>query len=93
MNIERSATVLLTVLVSSVSIQSTNAQQSQLEAALGDLYGYCLFDGVEDNPFSQAASLARRALAPGISNFIEANLASIPLSPPNLEASASSKAA
>lgn len=60
-------------------------QNSGLEAALGDLYGICLFENVANNPFSQAATLARQALAPGISNFLESSLAAIPLTPPSLD--------
>ena len=48
------------------------------------MYTACLFG--EDSPFSQAVDLSRQSLAPGISNFIESTLASIPLSPPVLEA-------
>jgi hypothetical protein len=62
------------------------AQDSQLEAALADLYALCLFETVANNPFSQAAALSRAALAPGISNFIESSLSAIPLTPPSLDA-------
>lgn len=60
--------------------------QSQLEAALGDLYATCLFEPVENNPFAGAAELARTTLAPGVSGFIESSLAALPLTPPNLDA-------
>lgn len=62
--------------------------QSRLEGAFAELYATCLFDvpTVENNPFSQAASLARETFAPGLSGFIESNLAAIPLAPPGLEA-------
>lgn len=60
--------------------------QPQLEQALADLYAICLFETVENNPFSQAATLARQSFAPGVSGFIESNLAAIPLTPPSLEA-------
>ena len=64
--------------------QQTN---SQLEAALGQMYAACLFNGLgENNPFSQSVDLALNALAPGISAFIESNLAAIPLTPPSLDA-------
>lgn len=65
--------------------QSVHAQP-QLEKALADLYATCLFEPVEGNPFSEAATLARQSFAPGISGFIESNLAAIPLTPPSLEA-------
>ncbi|NBB85876.1 MAG: hypothetical protein GVY12_06605 [Bacteroidetes bacterium] len=60
--------------------------QTQLEQALADLYAICLFETVENNPFSQAATLARQAFAPGVSGFVESSLAAIPLTPPSLEA-------
>lgn len=56
-----------------------------LEGALGDMYAACLFASEGDvNPFSQALELATSALAPGISGFVENNMASIPLTPPSL---------
>lgn len=57
--------------------------QSKLEAALAAMYRDCLFPG--SNAFQSAIELTRISLAPGISNFIENNLAAIPLTPPNLE--------
>ena len=62
--------------------------QGRLEDAFAELYATCLFDiqTVENNPFSQAASLAEGTLAPGLSGFIESNLAAIPLTPPSLDA-------
>jgi hypothetical protein len=57
-----------------------------LEQALADLYATCLFEPVEGNPFSDAATLVRQSFAPGISGFIESNLAAIPLTPPSLKA-------
>lgn len=65
---------------------SAHAQKakSPLENALGNMYAACLFNSVENNPFSQSVDLARNILAPGISGFIESNLASIPLTPPNV---------
>lgn len=67
--------------------QPTSAQ-GRLEEAFAELYATCLFDvpTVESNPFGQAASLARETFAPGLSGFIESNLAAIPLTPPSLEA-------
>lgn len=62
------------------------AAQPSLETAFGNLYGICLFERVEASPFSNAALLARAALAPGLTNFVESNLAAIPLTPPNVEA-------
>lgn len=66
----------------------TTSAQGRLEKAFANLYATCLFDAptVENNPFSQAASLARETFAPGLSGFIESNLAAIPLTPPSLEA-------
>jgi hypothetical protein len=83
---KRSTFLLVIVFATLVIVPSSQAQESQLEAALGDLYAICLFEPVSNNPFSLAADLARQALAPGISNFIESNLASIPLTPPSLDA-------
>jgi hypothetical protein len=66
--------------------QQSLRAQPLLEKALGDLYATCLFVNVEGNPFSEAATLARQSFAPGISGFIESNLAAIPLTPPSLNA-------
>lgn len=74
------------LLLTFTALWPARAQDSQLEAALGDLYAICLFETVENNPFSQAAALSRLSLAPGISNFIESSLAAIPLTPPSLDA-------
>lgn len=41
---------------------------------------------MEDNPFSDAATLARQSFAPGISGFMESNLAAIPMTPPSMKA-------
>lgn len=65
--------------------QSVRAQP-QLEQAIADLYATCFFEPVPNNPFSQAVSLARQSFAPGVSGFIESNLAAIPLTPPSLDA-------
>lgn len=59
--------------------------QSQLEAALADLYAICLFEGVDGNPFAQSAAFARNVFAPGINGFLESSLSAIPLTPPNLD--------
>lgn len=59
--------------------------QSQLEAALADLYAICLFEGVDGNPFSQSADFARNVFAPGINGFLESSLSAVPLTPPNLD--------
>ncbi len=77
--------LLAVVLVSAVRPIQAQDASSQLEKALIDMYGICLFNGESNNPFSQAAALATGALAPGLSNFVESNLASIPLTPPSLE--------
>lgn len=61
------------------------AGDSKLETALGDLYGICLFEPVASNPFSGAALLSRSDLAPGVTGFIESNLASIPMTPPSVK--------
>lgn len=76
----------LIVLCTLLTLHPARAQQSSLEAALADLYATCLFEPVANNPFSQAADLAREAFAPGISSFIESSLAAIPLTPPSLDA-------
>ncbi|NBC18839.1 MAG: hypothetical protein GVY18_16165 [Bacteroidetes bacterium] len=76
----------LALLLALAPPRPAQAQDSQLEAALGSLYATCLFEGVQNNPFSQAAALSRASLGPGISNFIESSLASIPLTPPSLDA-------
>lgn len=79
-------TVLLGLVFSFVPQQSVRAQPL-LEEALAELYADCLFEPVgQNNPFSQAVTLARQSFAPGIAGFIESNLASIPLTPPALEA-------
>ena len=79
--------VLLIVFTLTLGPQSASAQ-GRLEDAFAELYATCLFDiqTVENNPFSQAASLAEETLAPGLSGFIESNLAAIPLTPPSLDA-------
>lgn len=77
--------VLLIILFVHCGLQSVRAQPL-LEKSIADLYAACLFEPVADNPFSNAAALARQSFAPGISGFIESNLASIPLTPPSLEA-------
>ncbi|MEZ4649766.1 MAG: hypothetical protein R3E97_13465 [Candidatus Eisenbacteria bacterium] len=61
------------------------AGDSKLETALGDLYGICLFEPVASNPFAGAALLSRSDLAPGVTGFIESNLASIPMTPPSVK--------
>lgn len=80
--------LLLTLLLwPSYAGAQTQQTNSQLEAALGQMYAACLFNGLgENNPFSQSVDLALNALAPGISAFIESNLAAIPLTPPSLDA-------
>ncbi len=60
--------------------------QSHLEQAIADLYAICLFETVDNNPFSEAAALARQTFAPGVSGFIESSLSAIPLTPPSLDA-------
>ncbi|MFH5833003.1 hypothetical protein ACG2F4_10115 [Halalkalibaculum sp. DA3122] len=81
----RGKSILLVLVISITGYQSARSQ-SLLEKSLADLYATCLFEPVEGNPFSQAAELARQSFAPGISGFIESNLAAIPLTPPALEA-------
>lgn len=78
---------LVLLLVLSIGPHSTFAQ-GRLEEAFASLYATCLFDAptVQDNPFSQAATLARETFAPGLSGFIESNLSAIPLTPPSLDA-------
>lgn len=86
MNQRRGIPVLLALLMLLVSARPSVAQvqhDSQLAAALDIMYGACLFGA--DGPFGQAFSLATQSLAPGLSGFIESNLASIPLTPPSLE--------
>ncbi|MDZ7689576.1 MAG: hypothetical protein U5K69_00140 [Balneolaceae bacterium] len=78
-------TVLLVFVFSFVPQQSVRAQPL-LEKAVADLYAACLFKSVDNNPFSEAVTLAEQSFAPGIAGFIESNLASIPLTPPALEA-------
>lgn len=77
----------LVLLLLVVGYQTAPAQ-GRLEDAFAELYATCLFDTptVQNNPFSEAASLARGTFAPGLSGFIEGNLASIPLTPPGLDA-------
>ncbi|MDR8393018.1 hypothetical protein NC796_17815 [Aliifodinibius sp. S!AR15-10] len=68
-------------------VQQSLRAQPLLEESIANLYAACLFESLQDNnPFSEAANLARQAFAPGISGFIESNLAAIPLTPPSLEA-------
>ncbi len=74
---------LLSMLMSLNLIPNAKAQ-SMLEDALNVMYTACLFG--EGSPFSQAIDLSQQSLAPGISNFIESSLASIPLTPPVLKA-------
>ena len=78
---------LLAALMSAHSVAGqSSAPKSLLQAALGNMYGACLFESQEsNNPFARAAALARQALAPGLSGFIESNLAAIPLTPPSLD--------
>jgi hypothetical protein len=83
----KQASFVATLLVAALLYSgSAHAQGSSLEAALGDLYAICLFEPVANNPFSQAADIARGSLAPGLSGFIESNLAAIPVTPPSLDA-------
>jgi len=65
---------------------STARAQPSFEQALADLAAICLFEPVPGNPFSQAAATARQSFAPGITGFLESNLAALPLTPPGLEA-------
>ena len=78
----------LTLLASLVALAGGRPAlgQSQLERALNDMYRICLFGNVEDNPFSRAVFLATEYLGPGLSTYIESNVAAIPLSstPPGL---------
>ncbi len=74
----RQSLVAGTILVAGTSAMAGGP----LEDALGDLYAICLFEPVQSNPFAGAALLSRSALAPGITGFIENNLASIPMTPP-----------
>lgn len=57
--------------------------QSRLEAALAAMYRDCLFP--TSPHFQSSIALSQLQLAPGISSFIENNLAAIPLTPPTLE--------
>lgn len=77
--------ILLAFLLLLTEIRPVFAQ-SQLEQALNDMYRICLFANRENNPFSTAVTLATEYLGPGLSDFIESNVASIPLSstPPGL---------
>jgi hypothetical protein len=83
---KRISAVAALVLACSLYGHTVRAQTSALEAALGDLYAICLFEKVPNNPFGQAADIARGSLAPGISGFIESSLAAIPVTPPSLDA-------
>lgn len=87
MGLRRRISGISVLIVLLIGHQAASAQ-GRLEKAFAELYATCLFDvpTVADNPFSQAASLARNAFAPGLSGFIESNLAAIPLAPPSLEA-------
>ncbi len=76
---------LLVVVALLLTMSRPAVAQSELESALAELYARCLFEGVEDNPFAQSAAFARQIFAPGISGFIESNLAAVPLTPPNLD--------
>ena len=77
----------LIALVLMVGLSPARAQsQAQIEQAFADLYAICLFETTANNPFSQAAALARQSFAPGVSGFIESSLAAIPLTPPTLDA-------
>lgn len=64
----------------------TYQTSSKLEVALGNMYATCFFEPVSNNPFAEAVRQARESLAPGLSSFIESNLASIPLTPPSIDA-------
>lgn len=75
--------ILLSCLTSHLAV-AQHAASSQLERALQDMYTACLF--ANSGQFSNAVELANFSLAPGITAFIEDNLAAIPLAPPNLEA-------
>lgn len=59
------------------------AAQSRLEGALAAMYKDCLFP--TSPHFQNSIALSQLQLAPGISTFIENNLAAIPLTPPTLE--------
>ncbi|NNF03881.1 MAG: hypothetical protein HKN17_05385 [Rhodothermales bacterium] len=85
----------MTVLLGSILMLSAAPASAQmmgeeqpvvtLESVLGDMYAACLFAGEgQFNPFSDALELATTAMAPGISGFVENNMASIPLTPPSL---------
>lgn len=83
---KRTLPTLLAILVTLSTVQPSLAQDSGLENALSTMYAACLFDPVgAANPFSQAVTLATGFLAPGISGFVESNLAAIPLTPPSLQ--------
>lgn len=75
----------LTALPASAQMMGENEPAMTLENVLGDMYAACLFASEgQSNPFSQALELATSAMAPGISGFVENNMASIPLTPPSL---------
>lgn len=81
--------VLLVFLVASfstpVAAQATDqdASTSQLATALTTMYRTCLFPN--SGFFDNAINLSADFIAPGISAFVESNLASLPLAPPNLD--------
>jgi hypothetical protein len=78
-------TLLLALYGVPAAAQATDqdASTSQLATALTTMYRTCLFD--VGGPFGSAISLTSDVLAPGISAFVESNLASLPLAPPNLD--------
>lgn len=83
----RTTSTALAVVVTLSTVQPCLAQDSRnLEDALSVMYAACLFNGVgAANPFAQSVNLTTGFLAPGISGFVESNLAAIPLSPPSLQ--------
>ncbi len=80
----RLLTLAILLLCTSQVAVAQRTSSSQLELALQNMYTACLFDG--SGHFDGAVDLANLSLAPGITAFIEDNLAAIPLAPPNLEA-------
>lgn len=75
-------TVILAVVLVLLCVPSATAQ-SRLEGALAAMYRDCLFP---TSPYFQnSIALSELQVAPGISTFIENNLAAIPLTPPTLE--------
>jgi hypothetical protein len=76
---------LLTPLLLATAAAPPAAAQSRLEGALAAMYRDCLFPTSQH--FQSAILLSELELAPGISRFIENNLAAIPLTPPTLEPS------